>query len=473
MCVLAAASVAGDIPAGQVVEARLLTACGTRLSKSGDSLRAVLISPIVEGERVVVPAGTEIEGTVTKVSKLGFGIKNGRATLGVRFHTLHWGDGTSVPLETTLVQVDTARERVDDLGQVYGISSTITVSGALAIYAWRVVILEPVVGGAIWATKFLFAPAPDPEITFPRGTEMLLRVTNNTWVPRPVSDSAIRTLSVNEETDWQVLMDALPTLRVQRKSGADGDRINVALAGEPEAIERAFKAAGWSESENRSAGSIAQTYYSIVERRGYSTAPMAPMHFNSDRPGMMFQKSLNTFARRHHLRLWQVGRNKAGVPLWVGSATEDTDIHFSKNSKRWTHAIDEEIDNERTKILSDLMFTGCVASAALVKVKPVHVPGVHTDGLVAVANVDSCMLPRPMPLAEPQQKQMSRFTRGFTALVRDVVRSNPVTLGFTTVHVPPQTFLGRPSPGKQRSLWAEQQASLWGRKPVGPVVAKP
>lgn len=412
----------------------------------------------------MIPTGTEIEGTVTEVAKLGFGIKNGRAKLGMRFHTVHLADGTAVPLNSRLVQVDTARERVDDLGQVYGISSTITVSGALAMYAWRLVFLEPVTGSAVWATKFLFAPAPDPEILFPRGTEILLRVNSATPVPETSANELVPLLSQSDSIDWQQLMDALPTLRVQRKSGDDGDRINVALAGDPQAIARAFTAAGWEEAAHRTAGTVAQTYYAIVQRRSYPNATMAPMRFNSEPPGLSFQKSLNTFSRRHHLRLWQAGKDRSGQQLWVGSATEDTHIAFSKNAKRWTHFIDEEIDNERAKILSDLMYTGCVTSASLIKTKPVKVPDVETDGHVAVAHLNSCADPRPMPIAPPEPRRLSRFVRGFSALAKDMVRSNLVTLGFTTGHLPPQTFLGRSSPEKQRALWAEQQAGLLNRK---------
>src|SRR5690606_4767782 len=103
-------------------------------------------------------------------------------------------------------------------------------------------------------------------------------------------------------------------------------------------------------------------------------------------------------SRRHHLRLWKASEGSDGVPLWVGSATEDINIGFSKKSRRWTHVIDEDIDNERTKILSDLMFTECVTAAGLVTGRPVVVPNVSTDGMVAVAHLSSCNAPRQMPL---------------------------------------------------------------------------
>lgn len=450
-------SFGGEIPTGQILEARLLTPAGTRISKVGDPLFAVLISPILQDGQIIVPTGTEIEGTVVDVAKLGFGIRNGRAKLGLRFHTVHLEKDTAVPLNARLVQVDTARERVDDLGQVYGISSPITVSGALATYAWRLVLLEPMVGSAVWATKFLFAPAPDPEIMFPRGTEILLRVTSTTPVPLPSTVHSVAALSAQDSTSWQSLINAFPSLRIQEKSGRDGDRINIALGGEPEAIRRAFQAAGWDEADHRNARSVAQTYFAVVQRRGYLTAPMSPMKFGDEMPHLAFQKSLNTFSKRHHLRLWLVGNSPSGVPLWLGSATEDTHIGFSRKSKRWTHFIDNEIDNERTKVLSDLLYTECVNEAGLINIRPVVIPDVTTDGQVAIAQVNACTAPRHMPVHSQKQRQISRFARGMSAFSKDLVRSNIVTLGLTAGRIPPYTLLGKDSPEKQRNAWAEQQ----------------
>src|SRR5690606_19734377 len=139
---LSSACFASEISAGQVLEARLLTPCGTQISRSGDAVFAVLISPVIQEGNIVIPAGTEIEGTIVDVARMGFGIKNGRARLGFRFHTIHQTNDTRLPLNARLVHVDTAREKVDGLGQIYGISPSITVSGALASYAWRLVLLE-------------------------------------------------------------------------------------------------------------------------------------------------------------------------------------------------------------------------------------------------------------------------------------------------------------------------------------------
>jgi hypothetical protein len=81
---------------------------------------------------------------------------------------------------------------------------------------------------------------------------------------------------------------------------------------------------------------------------------------------MTFEKQNNTFASRHHIRVWQMPQTFDGKPVFVAAATHDVKIYFSKTSKSITHGIDPNIDKERTKVTDDLIFTGRVQATALV-----------------------------------------------------------------------------------------------------------
>lgn len=78
-------------------------------------------------------------------------------------------------------------------------------------------------------------------------------------------------------------------------------------------------------------------------------------------------------------------------PVWVSSSTHDIGIEFSQENRTFIHAIDPQIDRERAKVVSDLLFTGKVQSLALVE--RVAVPkksrnatgdAIETDGRMAV-----------------------------------------------------------------------------------------
>ena len=74
---------------------------------------------------------------------------------------------------------------------------------------------------------------------------------------------------------------------------------------------------------------------------------------------------LNTFMKRHHLRLWRTTVTTAdGREIWLGASTHDIglDVHLGVVS----HAIDPDLDAERGKVGADLMAGGLVAAEQLV-----------------------------------------------------------------------------------------------------------
>lgn len=451
----------GEIPAGYILEARLMAGIASDKSRPGDPVTAELISPAIVDGRVMAPSGTRLHGRVRKANALGFGIKRGRASLGLDFQELSVA-GENVPVRGALVKVDTAREELSSAGDVNGISPAVSVSSALAAYAWRLVLLEPPVGAAVWAVKFALAPAPDPEIRLPAGTEVLVRVIEAVALPEFDSGPVAASLTAEEYEEWRQHLESKP-LRVDRTSGAPADRINLMLAGDEQAIRRAFEASGWMRSEKRTPVSLAKTYHHIVQRKGYPTGPMSPMTFEGKDPDFTFQKSLNTYARRHHLRMWRTGVSRAGLPLWAVAATEDTNIHFSKQAKSWTHEIDINIDNERAKVVSDLLYTGCVDAASLIELPLGETPEFVTDGAVAGLRLNACEEPRVMASASVHRTG-TRFSRAVKAFCKDVVRSNFGQIAVTGAHVPPQAFSARRAPVNHREAWAQQQATMWTRR---------
>jgi hypothetical protein len=83
-------------------------------------------------------------------------------------------------------------------------------------------------------------------------------------------------------------------------------------------------------------------------------------------PEFNFQKANNTFAARHHLRIFLRPGTFDGKPIWVCSSTHDTGIEFSPSNRTFIHKIDSDIDKERAKVVNDLLLTGMVRSLALV-----------------------------------------------------------------------------------------------------------
>lgn len=91
------------VPAGTNVTMALSAPISTKTARVGDGFGALVVSDILVGNRVAIPAGSHVSGTVTNVvsgsNKIG-----GLPTLGLRFDTLQLPDGQQVALNGELVE---------------------------------------------------------------------------------------------------------------------------------------------------------------------------------------------------------------------------------------------------------------------------------------------------------------------------------------------------------------------------------
>jgi LssY C-terminus len=417
------------LPKGSELEVRLLHGIGSRASHVGDPVQAAVIAPVFDHETVLLPAGAIVSGTVERVDRLGLGIHHTAARLDLRFTQLYLSDGTVVPIDARLASVDEAREVVTDNGTVIGIhpgaSLSTGVSGAFTLFS----IAAPELRVPVLVFKFLAARSPDAEITFPAGTEMLLRVTHDVQVNTSASyKPAVSLLTEYQTAEIQNMLARLPQQRAKLHSGHDSDLINIVLIGDRQAIERGFRAAGWTGNQSHNIVALCHTYLGAVQRVGYSRAPMADLKFNGNPSDAAFEKSLDTLAKRHHIRLWRDDQSD----VWLGAATED--IKYGVRGLHVTHSTDPFIDNERAKVVNDLVFTGCVDRGALVPRPPLDaVQGdarsIVTDGAVAVLKLNACDAPRLTP-ADPPTARPVPIIRVAKAVGEDIVRSNPVSVGY-------------------------------------------
>jgi hypothetical protein len=152
-------------------------------------------------------------------------------------------------------------------------------------------------------------------------------------------------------------------------------------------------------------------------------------------PDMNRQKTLNTFTKRHHLRMWKRPEQWHGRPVWASAATRDIGITFSLRQFEFTHRIQSDVDIERDKVVSDLVFTGCVDSVTYVRRTDLAPAlgregrrGVTTDARVAVVELNSCQAPREGPgmaTENPEPPLAVRLIRRVTLTLRShLIRDN-------------------------------------------------
>jgi hypothetical protein len=120
------------VPAESVVGLQIDRTISSESARLEDSVEARVSRDVRVGDRVAIPAGAVIRGSVTEVER-GGKVKE-RARLGVRFHTVVLADGTRLALRT---------EQVVREGQAPGGESAAKIGGAAAGGA----ILGAILGG--------------------------------------------------------------------------------------------------------------------------------------------------------------------------------------------------------------------------------------------------------------------------------------------------------------------------------------
>ncbi len=458
-----------ELPAGTNVEIRLNTATGSRFSHRGDRVEATIIAPVMDESRVLIPQGSTLSGQVGTVHRLGFGIKHSTASVSLQFESLTLPGRTPMPLATRIVEVETARERVNGDGVIGGIRPVANFSSGVSIFL-SLLMTQPAIAVPILGGKFLVARSPDPEIYLPAGTEMIVQVTSGQAIPALAQGGQeIAPLSPDDAARALRLLSDLPEQQSRRGPHQESDLTNILFLGTREQIGRAFHAAGWVGSQGRNALALYHIYNSLVMRFGDSMAPMSRLRLNGWQPQAMYQKSLNTFAKRHHIRLWK----QVQPDMWLSAASED--LSFSMKGGLISHASDHNIDNERAKVIDDLAFGGCVESASLLprsnlRVGMVDKRPIVTDGEIAVLRMTDCYHPVHEFPVQQRKAIASRFGHGLAIVAKDFVRSNPITLLYSSSSMllshadKPRTMQAQSShPGPQPST--SLILSAW-RRPV-------
>ena len=423
-----------DIPAGTVLEVRLLTSLSSYRSKPGADVQAFVVAP---GCPDGLPAGTVIRGNVKRVSKVGLGLIHESASLDLEFTQVRLPDGQTYPLRAHLTSVDNAREHVNRRGSIRGIRATASLSNRMASKILFAVDDHPLFLLPMLAVETLLFRFPDPEIDYAPGTEMHLEVEEriSTTGSSPVCAVADEGARADGSPELQDLIAGLPFWTYSKRQHEPEDPTNLVFIASQDELDRAFIAGGWTGAQGISRATGLQAVRAVAERRGYSDAPMRTLLLDGAEPDINRQKTLNTFNKRHHLRMWKRPEQWHGRPVWASAATRDIAISFSLRQFEFTHQIQSDLDVERDKVVSDLVFTGCVDSVTYVR-RTDFAPssghegrrGVTTDARVAVVELNSCRAPREGPgmaTENPEPPLAIRLIRRVTLTLRShLIRDN-------------------------------------------------
>ncbi|MBA3975798.1 MAG: hypothetical protein C0504_16455 [Candidatus Solibacter sp.] len=394
----------------RLYQAQLQTPLASYL-RSGTPLTALLTGPLDAADGPQLPRGTVVSGIIKRARPVGLGLARERASIEVEFTSCTLPGATDLPCTAVLTAIDNARERVIRPNHIQGIlaashphswlsgvwyrpapmlfgKAPAGLTGAAGMVHARMT-GDPVSALAIVGSRLALFGMPEPEIEIPPGATVFLSIEAQPGLSHQPLDG---------DEPGMPLEPFLDDLRAQpetvTKAGGNpaGDIINFAFLGSRADLENAFAVAGWHTADPLTPGSFTRTYRAATSMSGYPTAPVSALFYQGRLPDLVFQKSLNSIAQRHHIRLWLA--SVQGVEVWLGAATHDVAIAFEFNRMSFTHRIDADIDRERSIVLNDLISAGCTVWHRLLQRPDSGIPPpaavVVTDGALALIRLQPC-----------------------------------------------------------------------------------
>ena len=348
-----------DLSPGKTLSVRLSVPVYSDRSRTGDPVEGIVTYPLCkngeqiackDGELLLAP-GDKVNGTILFAQKAPD--KYWRPRLVIDFANVVHSNGERSPLYSRVLSIDNARETVRN-NEILGIVQPhASKKASLAMTAMGAV--NPIAGYTIKGVQAVYGLSIRREILFPAGTDLQLQIVRASMLKQKAAWPGWPTLPVDAKL--KALVEAAP-MRTHTSNQAPSDLTNLMFLGSRQEIVTAFNEAGWFEADDLTVRSAAKTVNATIRQSGYSSAPMSTLRINDQPPDLTFQKSLNTFAQRHHLRIWERPEIYNGRKVWIGAATHDIAISRTKGGTKWSHRIDPHIDRERDWVETDLLFIG-------------------------------------------------------------------------------------------------------------------
>jgi LssY C-terminus len=377
---------ATSLPAGTVIYLRLTTPVSSKTSKNNDAIKATVARDVTTSAGVVIPVGAVVSGRIEKLVKGS--TPDERDQLQLSFTGLELPDKSSVKLEGHVSAVENGREKIE-AGTIQGVLESEIPLTQVNRGLGKLAESNPNLGElAKIAQKNL--GTVDTSIALPAGTDLLFALDNPLAVNRVFPPVVPGTLPAGLTTAVETVLANAPQ-RASSKDGKPGDPLNLVVIGSAGQIMQAFQQAGWSAAEKKTSTSVFDTVRAVMDGQGYGKAPVSELYVFGRAEDLAFEKMFNTFNKRHHLRLWQTGaRTPDGREIWLGAATHDIGLEPT-NTGSISHAIDPNLDDERSRVGADLAVGGSVAAEKLVPRSNPLSQGLtatggkwHTDGLLLV-----------------------------------------------------------------------------------------
>ncbi len=178
--------------------------------------------------------------------------------------------------------------------------------------------------------------------------------------------------------------------------GGRMEPVSFIYIGNQQQIENLFEKHGWYKADPSTISNTLKAIMIGLRNEQYFTGPVTPLYLNAMPNDLAFEQPIDdgTFRQRHHTRLWKIDYILPdGREIWMATASFDKGVKLSAHYLP-THAIDANIDAERSFIIKSL---GAVNVKYIQVVEPqlgknAAGDGFFTDGRAAIIGIDDYTL---------------------------------------------------------------------------------
>jgi len=169
-----------------------------------------------------------------------------------------------------------------------------------------------------------------------------------------------------DEKGFIEYLQGLPCCTLNSDGTENGDPLNLVVIGSGDDVYHAFIRAGWDETETITAASAWRTGISFLFGGRYRYSPVSALYVFGRYQDAALQKARDTIHERNHLRLWLAPVQFQGKLVWVGQISRDIGVRFTTRTIV-THKIDPDVDETRSYLIQDLLYSQGLSKFAFVK----------------------------------------------------------------------------------------------------------
>ncbi|SAK93714.1 hypothetical protein AWB79_06993 [Caballeronia hypogeia] len=175
------------------------------------------------------------------------------------------------------------------------------------------------------------------------------------------------TVNYTDDANFRAALEALPCCATNKDGSKNGDPLNLVIVGGLDDAFPSLVRRGWGLTEQKWSGAIAQMIGAALSGEPYVNAPVSDLYLFGHAQDLALQKARDDIHQRNHMRLWLSSLHYHGKPVWVGQISRDIGIRLTLHSSTFTtHKIDPDVDEARTALTEDMVYSQNLVKMGLV-----------------------------------------------------------------------------------------------------------